>query len=662
MEVEELLRQLEREKDDKKVAVIRKLGHIEDNRIVKPLIDVLEDLYPAVREVAAQALAKQADPMAVEPLIKLLGDKYFNARRRAAEALGKLEDKRAVLPLLDALNDKDEMVRRNAVLSLGQIGDVRAVVPLRRLYAGANKNLHLPAFEALAELKTNVLYRDRLKLKRKREQLDQVETLIVSLLNWFGTIRHNVLRQLADTADPRAFPYFVAALFWGKPQARYHAAEGLRNLGGTDAAQALTEALNDSERMVANSAMSALIHIGSPAIPFLLEQLNSINFHIRSSVIHILGEIKDPSAIPPLIQAMEDRSGSIRRDIARAIEKFKSVAIPPLLEALNQENATIRLEAVKILGKLDEISILGTLFNLLKDPLENIRLEVVKALGKLADNRAVEPLLKMLRDSSSEVREETARSLGLIRDQRAVPLLIQALEDYSHEVQETAAGALGRIGDKTAIEPLAAKLKGAFLPKRVSTIMALSRFGDARAVEPLVELICNSTMYGNMAEGELERLRAQLFQPNDRFLCKKCFCYSSLHSVYRMNPNSGMLIQFTYAACRTCHSNLYYMEGINRVIWNLDRDMQELTVTSDGVLKINVLKMKELADFDEIHIIDADDFDVERMVMNLINDTDDFRRERSENATIKLNSKLPLSKAKINLLRDHFHLVETQNI
>ena len=89
----------------------------------------LKDPDPTVRWDAAEALGKSKSPSAVSPLIEALADEDIAVQNAAAEALGKL-GKVAVQPLSNLLGDVEPTMRRLAAFALGQSACPAAVAPL----------------------------------------------------------------------------------------------------------------------------------------------------------------------------------------------------------------------------------------------------------------------------------------------------------------------------------------------------------------------------------------------------------------------------------------------------------------------------------------------------------------------------------------------------
>jgi protein-S-isoprenylcysteine O-methyltransferase Ste14 len=105
---------------------IRALERMGD-QAVDPLIELLEDPDPSLRQIAASVLGKIGSARAVDALIESLKDKNGNVRWDAAHALGQIRAEKAVEPLITMLKDESEPVIYQAATALGRIGSLKAV-------------------------------------------------------------------------------------------------------------------------------------------------------------------------------------------------------------------------------------------------------------------------------------------------------------------------------------------------------------------------------------------------------------------------------------------------------------------------------------------------------------------------------------------------------
>ncbi len=107
-----------------RMASVRALGEIRDERAVEKLIIALSDTAWKVRELGAWALGEMKEERAVQTLCKmLLEDSHVEARETAAWALGEIKSSQAVTSLNQALNDSEMRVRDKAKWALSEIED-----------------------------------------------------------------------------------------------------------------------------------------------------------------------------------------------------------------------------------------------------------------------------------------------------------------------------------------------------------------------------------------------------------------------------------------------------------------------------------------------------------------------------------------------------------
>lgn len=107
-----------------RMASVRALGEIRDERAVEKLISALSDAAWKVRELGAWALGEMKEERAVQTLCRmLLEDSQVEARETAAWALGEIKSSQAVASLNQALNDPETRVRDKAKWALSEIED-----------------------------------------------------------------------------------------------------------------------------------------------------------------------------------------------------------------------------------------------------------------------------------------------------------------------------------------------------------------------------------------------------------------------------------------------------------------------------------------------------------------------------------------------------------
>ncbi|MBN2122033.1 HEAT repeat domain-containing protein [Candidatus Micrarchaeota archaeon] len=135
------------------------------------------------------------------------------------------------------------------------------------------------------------------------EQFDK----LVSELN-SGDLIKAVLaaHRLSDLKDERAIPHLICAIMGGNSMLHTDAARALGTFGKPAIAM-LAEILEDHDARAAHEAAKALVEIGNrESLPALCKiALGNWDPAIRIPATHVLGEIRDISAVPTLFAIMD---------------------------------------------------------------------------------------------------------------------------------------------------------------------------------------------------------------------------------------------------------------------------------------------------------------------------------------------------------------------
>lgn len=120
------------------------------------------------------------------------------------------------------------------------------------------------------------------------------------------------LRVLAQSPHAQA-EWLVPFLSDPAREVRQCAALGLAIKPGDSAVEALVQALSDEDSMVSSLAVNALVKIGNPAVPSLIEVVKhrvggSVSQSARIHALRALAEIRDHRAIPVMMKVMEEES------------------------------------------------------------------------------------------------------------------------------------------------------------------------------------------------------------------------------------------------------------------------------------------------------------------------------------------------------------------
>jgi hypothetical protein len=173
------------------------------------------------------------------------------------------------------------------------------------------------------------------------------------------------------------------------------------------------------ERAVRQQAVDALVRIGPPAVPALLERLNSPQYPLRIGAAQALARIGDP------------------------------VAFPHFRTGVRDPDSRVRGWCVYALGELGGPTALALLIPLCRDDSLPLAVAAVEALARIGGTEAVEALTGLLRDPRcARVTREACAALGVCGDPSCIPLLQEVLRGSDFEFAEAAAMALAEVVER----------------------------------------------------------------------------------------------------------------------------------------------------------------------------------------------------------------------
>lgn len=132
---------------------------------------------------------------------------------------------------------------------------------------------------------------------------------------WWG------LRVLAQAPHAQA-EWLVPFLRDPAREVRQCAALGLALKPDESATKALVRALSDKDSMVGSLAVNALVKIGSPAVPALIDAVKDGAQSARIHALRALAEIRDHRAIPLMMKVMEEDSALLQHWAKEGLDRL----------------------------------------------------------------------------------------------------------------------------------------------------------------------------------------------------------------------------------------------------------------------------------------------------------------------------------------------------
>lgn len=284
--------------------------------------------------------------------------------------------------------------------------------------------------------------------------------LINALRSAHPLIRGRVAEVFAISRDKKAVPVLLEALRGEFFTVRARSAIALGNIGDKRVLPDLLPLLKDPEGEVRTAACVA---IGKFREPTTFDELANVLLDdplidVRHAALKALGDSRHPAAVPFLMEALRDSFWWFEReqstqDLLTAIENMGEPVVMPLIEALGDREGTVRRFAAMVLGKLRDPRAIEELGMILYDLHHEVSLTAAEALAQFG-GEAVGVLNEALKHPESGVREAAIRGLDSIHDERVVPLLVEMLRDPDRDVRKQAIQSLGRLGDKRAVPAL----------------------------------------------------------------------------------------------------------------------------------------------------------------------------------------------------------------
>jgi HEAT repeat protein len=126
-------------------------------------------------------------------------------------------------------------------------------------------------------------------------------------------------RALAELGDS---PSLIPLLADADPTIRQCAALGLRTHPDLQALEALAHGLHDPDPLAARLAADALVALGQPAAPVLIDALQNGPHPVRLHAVRALAALKDIRSIPALFEALSQDSALLEYWAAEGLDNM----------------------------------------------------------------------------------------------------------------------------------------------------------------------------------------------------------------------------------------------------------------------------------------------------------------------------------------------------
>jgi HEAT repeat protein len=259
--------------------------------------------------------------------------------------------------------------------------------------------------------------------------------------------------------------------------------------------------------------------LGNIVISPLIEILEDADAEdeLRWYAARILGELKNPETIPPLVELLKTNDNEeLKTTIATALGQIGTLAIDALTQLLADKNT--RLLAVRSLSQIRQKEIIPPLLSVVQDSDVAVRTAAIEALSSFHDERIPPVLLRTLDDLAATVRREAVLGLGFRPDLCSQLDLVAKLQprlyDFNLEVCCAATVALSKMPGDDAAKHLFKVLQSPHTPLKLQleTIRALSWAGNVSSLEYLRQAL-NQLQSLTLLQ-EIVKVLGRVQQPN----------------------------------------------------------------------------------------------------------------------------------------------------
>jgi HEAT repeat protein len=294
------------------------LGHLNDDRAVKPLVDLLlNEKSIIIRESVFKSLVRIDSPKSIEALVDLLRSDEAFIRNQAITALNE-KGIEALEPLRLLLKDPDKDVRKLSLDALFSFEHPESAKIIVEAFNDPAINVKITAIEYIGKLEARQYAEDINNLLLSSENI----LLTCACLETLAIIGNKQTLEIIsrEFSDPEQMD----------PLVQFSYAKALGNLGNSESLELLTTVLDKFGAIICKEVIQSVQKITTRC------KIGKLPDSLFYSFLRLFGEMDE----------MSDYA------VLNLLSTFKNENIYPLLlEKLNSDRRMVRIGAVEGLGK-----------------------------------------------------------------------------------------------------------------------------------------------------------------------------------------------------------------------------------------------------------------------------------------------------------------------
>ncbi len=395
------------------------------------------------------------------------------------------------------------------------------------------------------------------------------------------------------------------------------------------------------------SLIQPLISLLNPTLSYWSGNVSGIAYQNVIRCIKLMGT----SAITPLIQSIG--KGDVYVQVAEMLTDIGRPALPYLVNVLiENHDKQSRGMAAKIMGDIrDKTCTVNLLSALISDEECSVRTHAIISLGKIGDTAAVNFLIQSLGDD--EVYGTAVSILG------QTPAFNRSIQKFNDGLPDLVCikcfcrfekGKISYGSGKNLACPVCRKCKiPAHFNENVHGIsLVLDNRFPAYVYKEGLSYTHVLKLHNSLAVSGLYELCTGLRTLDEKDYRKHITRKGNDIATWVRDILGNHSLSDQLANCMTRISAAAQIEKFLG-LWRYE--------TGPKNLFVHWFWYKELIDFSEIKIFNANEYEIEEFIIRARNDSDKFRQKRYKDIEVQVSTACKIPKAKINLLNDTFKKV-----
>jgi HEAT repeat protein len=487
-----LIKGLKSAKDrEVKAFLIRQIQLVGKDESVKTLSKYLKD--ERLCEPATQALYSIGSKKAKKVLVKALGSVKNQNRATIIKALGDLRCSSAAKKLLKYVNSKNEKVRQTTLYALANIGDPSAEEVISRL------SISVSAYERNTVPNNYLLYAQRLGESGNKKKATQICRQMIRSYssNAESNIATSALAVLVDILGKNALDDLLKTMDSFNEQLHAGALELADKIPGEAATAKWIKRMGE---VTPNTKAKIVSMLGSrgdvTAIPILIESMQDSDPHVRLAAIFAVTKLKKNDSVHHLLYAMKEADERELKVIQTSLLTLDTdVVVNASAKTIHSLPATAQISLLEILSKRRAKTQIEVVWDLTSNEDPDVRLAAISAFEKLATENDLPRLVQLFQQTENEeeivaLQKAIAVSVADIPD--SVSRLNEFLKIFELLKQNKRAGlfdSFAQIGNPNGLELIVLLTKNRPADIRNSAIRTLANWTKFEASTQQIELV-----------------------------------------------------------------------------------------------------------------------------------------------------------------------------